>query len=128
MDHTPSQEDHVSSVPQDTCIHLSPIPEPSTTSNMNGDQDDQDPNLQPQNEPVSQDPIIEPAVKNPIIIPQQPLNPLPDDDPVDDNRPLALQCPKQNITAPGEWWKVKTPQPQTVDSSSKPQILDSKVE
>ena len=59
MDHTPSPEDHVSSAPQNTCIHLSPIPEPSTTSSMNGNQDDQDPNPQPQNEPVPQDPIID---------------------------------------------------------------------
>jgi hypothetical protein len=96
---------------------LPPIPEPSIASNMNGNQDDQEVvNPPPQNEPVVEDPVLEPVVKNPIIIPQQPLNPLPNNDPVEDNQPLALRHTKQTVTAPGEWWKVRTPAPQILDS------------
>ena len=103
---------------KDTYIHLSPvIPSSETTPIVNE-------NPQPQHEPPLEPVFEEPVLQQPdqLILPvddvlEQPNQPPPPIDTVlEDNRPIALRRPKRVVNPPGEWWKVKKPEPETSDS------------
>ena len=115
--------DHHLSSKEDTYVHLQPmLPLPESTPNNDHQphhdlpQPHNDP-PQPQHGPAEPAaPALEPVNDNPVIAPQPLIHPPPVDDPLDDDRPIALRCTKRVITAPGEWWKVRTPQPPVLDT------------
>ena len=75
-------------------------------------------------------PSVADVQPNPVVAPheqpEQPLQPEPqDNEPVVDDRPIAIRRPRRNVQPPRDWWKVREPTPAISDSEENDSDHDS---